>query len=81
MTDEHGNATIQLPDNLESLHTDFRYQLTVIGQFALAIVSEEIAGNQFKIKTGKPNVKVSWQVTGIHQDGIISGTKTVKAAF
>jgi len=42
--------------------------LTVIGQFAQAIVSEEIHNNRFTIKTDKPNVRVSWQVTGIRHD-------------
>jgi hypothetical protein len=46
----------------------FRYQLTVIGQFAQAIVAAEIANRSFIIKTSKPGVKVSWQVTGIRQD-------------
>ena len=68
VTDARGTATVQLPDWFESLNRDFRYQLTVIGQFAQAIVSSEIAGNQFTIRTDKPNVKVSWQVTGIRQD-------------
>jgi hypothetical protein len=40
----------------------------VVGQFAQAIVAGEVAGGQFSIKTDKPNVKVSWQVTGIRQD-------------
>ena len=31
-------------------------------------MSEKVKGNQFKIKTDKPNVEVSWQVTGIRQD-------------
>jgi hypothetical protein len=68
VTDARGTATVQLPDWFESLNRDFRYQLTVIGQFAQAIVSSEIASNQFTIRTDKPNVKVSWQVTGIRQD-------------
>ena len=42
--------------------------MTVIGTFAQAIVADEIKSNQFHIKTDKPNVKVSWQVTGIRQD-------------
>jgi hypothetical protein len=50
------------------LNIDYRYQLTVINQFAQAIISQEIANNQFSIKTDKPNVKVSWQVTGIRND-------------
>jgi hypothetical protein len=32
------------------------------------IVAEEIRDNRFEIKTDKPNVRVSWQVTGIRQD-------------
>jgi len=68
VTDGSGTATVSLPDWFESLNRDFRYQLKVIGQFAQAIVESEIAGNQFVIRTDKPNVKVSWQVTGIRQD-------------
>jgi hypothetical protein len=67
-TDASGNATVQLPSYFQALNTDFRYQLTVIGQFAQAIVSSEISNNTFSIKTDKPNVKVSWQVTGVRND-------------
>ena len=42
--------------------------MTVIGDFAQAIIAEEINDGMFKIMTDKPNVKVSWQVTGIRQD-------------
>jgi hypothetical protein len=67
-TDNQGHATVQLPEWFEVLNTDFRYQLTVIGQFAQAIVAREIEQNQFEIRTSAPNVKVSWQVTGVRQD-------------
>ncbi|MDZ7777932.1 MAG: hypothetical protein U5L09_21110 [Bacteroidales bacterium] len=67
-TDADGVAEVTLPDYFKSLNRDFRYQLTVIGTFAQAIVSEEIDGNHFTIKTDKPNVKVSWQVTGVRKD-------------
>jgi hypothetical protein len=67
-TDGAGQATVTLPDWFETLNRDFRYQLTVIGQFAQAIVASEISGNQFSIRTDKANVKVSWQVTGTRQD-------------
>jgi hypothetical protein len=67
-TDSQGHATVQLPEWFEVLNTDFRYQLTVIGQFAQAIVAREIEHNQFEIRTSAPNVKVSWQVTGVRQD-------------
>jgi hypothetical protein len=42
--------------------------LGVIGQFAQAMIAGEMANNRFAIQTDKPNVKVSWQVTGIRQD-------------
>jgi hypothetical protein len=67
-TDANGEAHIRLPHYFEALNQDFRYQLTVIGQFAQAIVSQEIANNSFTIKTDHPQVKVSWQVTGIRRD-------------
>ncbi|MCP9768894.1 hypothetical protein EGI22_13310 [Lacihabitans sp. LS3-19] len=68
VTDQNGNATIQLPSYFEALNENFRYQLTAIGQFAQAIVSEKIKGNIFKIKTDKPNVEISWMVTGTRKD-------------
>lgn len=67
-TDANGTATVQLPNYFMAENKDFRYQLTVMGTFAQAIVFEEVKDNQFVIKTDKPNVKVSWQVTGIRQD-------------
>ncbi len=67
-TDGRGEAIVIMPEYFVALNRDFRYQLTVIGQFAQAIVAEEMKNNQFKIRTDKPNVKVSWQVTGIRQD-------------
>jgi hypothetical protein len=68
-TDELGLATVTLPAWFEAENTDFRYQLTVIGgRFAEAIVSKEIANNQFTISTNASKVKVSWQVTAVRQD-------------
>jgi hypothetical protein len=67
-TDREGEATVQLPAWFEVLNTDFRYQLTVIGQFAQAIVAHKIENNQFVIKTNAPDVEVSWQITGVRQD-------------
>ncbi len=67
-TDANGDAVVTMPEWFSALNRDFRYQLTVIGQFAQAIVSEKLNGNRFSIKTDKPNVEVSWQVTGIRQD-------------
>jgi len=67
-TDAHGDAVVTMPDWFEALNRDFRYQLTVIGQFAQAIVAHKMNGNRFSIKTDKPNVEVSWQVTGVRHD-------------
>src|SRR5580704_14702667 len=67
-TDSQGYATVQLPEWFQVLNTDFRYQLTVIGQFAQAIVGRKIENNQFEIRTSAPNVEVSWQVAGVRQD-------------
>lgn len=68
ITGDSGTATVTMPAYFESLNIDFRYQLTVMGQFAQAIVAEKMAGNRFVIRTDKPNVEVSWQVTGVRQD-------------
>ena len=68
VTDASGYATVTMPNWFEALNQDFRYQLTVIGEFAQAIISQEIQNNQFSIRTDKPNIKVSWQVTGIRHD-------------
>jgi trimeric autotransporter adhesin len=67
-TDAQGNATVRLPSWFEALNSDFRYQLTVIGQFAQAIVSRKVQNNEFAIKTSMPNVEISWQVTGVRHD-------------
>jgi trimeric autotransporter adhesin len=67
-TDQNGKATVILPDYFEALNGDYRYQLTVIGQLAHAVVETEISDNRFGIKTDKPHVKVSWQVSGIRRD-------------
>ena len=67
-TGERGEAVVELPSYFDALNRDFRYQLRVIGQFAQAMVLEKINGNRFKIKTDKPRVEVSWQVTGIRKD-------------
>ena len=67
-TDQRGEAVVELPSYFDALNREFRYQLTVIGQFAQALVLEKIKDNQFKIKTDKSRVEVSWQVTGIRRD-------------
>ena len=68
VTDEDGYAIVELPGYFESLNSNFRYQLTVIGTFAQAIIAEKINAGRFSIRTDKPNVEVCWQVTGIRKD-------------
>ena len=77
ITDGNGDATVELPDYFEALNKDFRYQLTVVGVFAQAIVADKVKGNQFRIKTDKPNVEVSWQVTGIRKDKFAEAHRVV----
>jgi len=67
-TNANGEAVVSLPDYFESLNKDFRYQLTVIGSFAQAIIKDKISNNQFVVATSEPNVEVSWQVTGVRAD-------------
>ena len=67
-TDGSGTAVVTMPAWFEALNTDFRYQLTAIGQPAQVWIGSEIANGSFTIKTSKSGVKVSWQVTGVRQD-------------
>lgn len=76
-TDAQGEAAVQLPDWFEALNTDFRYQLTVIGQFSQAIVSSEVQNHEFAIRSSVPNVKVSWQITGVRHDAFAKANPLV----
>jgi hypothetical protein len=67
-TDANGKAIVELPEYVQLVNKDFRYNLTVIGTFAQAIIGKEVKNNQFVIKTDEPNVKVSWELTGVRND-------------
>jgi len=70
-TDADGLATVELPDWFEALNRDFRYQLTVIDEgdeWVMAKVARKMEANRFAIRTSRPGVEVSWQVTGIRRD-------------
>lgn len=73
ITGPDGFAVVKLPEYVEALNSDFRYNLTVIGQFAQAIVASELEGGSFTIQTDRPNVKVSWLVIGVRQDPYAMG--------
>ncbi len=68
VTGENGEVTVQLPGYFEALNADVRYQVTPIGQLALAAVIREVEQGRFVIKTDKPKVTVCWMVTGVRQD-------------
>ena len=70
-TDANGLAQVTLPAYFETLNKDFRYQLTVIGTFAQAIIKEEVRSNQFVVQTNQPGIKVSWQITGVRNDKVM----------
>jgi hypothetical protein len=67
--DAGGGATVQLPAYFEALNRDFDYQLTPVGApMPDLYIAQEVQGNSFKMAGGKPNGKVSWQVTGVRHD-------------
>jgi hypothetical protein len=68
VTDARGFATVEMPAWFEALNGDFRYQLTTVGVFSQAMIAQEITDGRFRIRTTKPHVKVSWQVTGVRHD-------------
>ena len=64
-----GEAVVSLPKWFEALNSDYRYQLTAIGEAAPNLhVAQEIANHQFSIAGGAPGMKVSWQVTAVRHD-------------
>jgi trimeric autotransporter adhesin len=67
-TDAHGYATVTLPEYFDAENTDPRYQLTVIGSFAEAVVWKQERHNQFEIRTNQGRIEVSWQVSAVRND-------------
>ena len=69
MTDEKGEAKIELPAYFDALNRNFRYQLTPIGTPAPDLyVKAELTENRFVIAGAAPRQRVSWQITGIRKD-------------
>jgi len=69
LLDANGEAVVQMPAWFEALNMEFRYQLTAIGAPGPNLyIAKEMANNQFQIAGGVPNMKVSWQITGIRHD-------------
>jgi hypothetical protein len=70
-TNAKGFAIVQLPKWFQALNEDFRYQLTPMGRRgwdARAGIWKKIENNRFTIRTDRPRIEVSWQVTGIRHD-------------
>jgi hypothetical protein len=70
-TDKRGFAVVGLPRYFSALNRALRYQLTLVGRAGFgeqAVVWEKMAGNRFTIRTTKPRLEVSWQITGIRKD-------------
>jgi len=67
-TDDDGFATVTLPEWFGAVNTDFRYQLTVVGQFAQAVIWRRIEENSFVIRTNLGRVEVSWMVAARRND-------------
>jgi hypothetical protein len=78
VTNANGKCIVELPSYFEALNKDFRYQLTCIGQPAMVWVEKKINNNHFVIKSDKPNVEISWQVTGIRQDPYANNHRVVQ---
>ena len=56
-TDRNGTATVELPGYFEALNIDYRYQLTVIGQFAQAIVGRRFTTTTLSSRLTNPTSK------------------------
>lgn len=73
-TDAQGFAWVSLPNYFAAINTNCKYQLTVLddsADFVFAKVTKEVANNRFQLRTSKPFVKVSWQVTADRDDARI----------
>jgi hypothetical protein len=67
--DSNGEAPVELAPAFETLHREFRYQLTAIGAPGPSLdIAEEVRNGRFKIAGGRPGAKVSWRLTGVGQN-------------
>lgn len=70
--DQNGEATVKLPEWVQTINKDFRYTLTSIGAPGPNLyIAEEVADNHFKIAGGMPGAKISWQITGVRNDAVV----------
>lgn len=69
IADAAGEAVVTLPEWLEALNEQFRYQLTPLNGPAPELhIRSEINDNQFTIAGAKAGMKVCWSITGVRRD-------------
>lgn len=68
VTDDDGQASIELPDYFEALNRDHRVQLTPVGALARVAVSSPLKDHRIAIIADEPGLEIAWQVTGVRQD-------------
>jgi hypothetical protein len=67
-TDQEGAATVELPGYVAALNREFSYHLTVVGDFARAVVSAPLHDGRLSLRTDQPGVTVCWLVLGVRAD-------------
>jgi hypothetical protein len=67
-TDQEGAATVELPGYVTALNREFSYHLTVVGDFARAVVSAPLHNGRLSLRTDQPGVTVCWLVLGVRAD-------------
>ena len=67
-TDQEGAATVELPGYVAVLNREFSYHLTVVGDFARAVVSAPLRDGRLSLRTDQPGVTVCWLVLGVRAD-------------
>ena len=67
--DADGLAWVELPEWFELINTDFRYQLTALGEPGPGLhVAREIQRNRFLVAGGAASGEVSWEVRARRND-------------
>ena len=68
-TDAAGHAVVVMPPFVRAHRAGFEYELTPIGIWCDAVVTEELIDDCFAIATDQPHVKVAWRVTALRGEG------------
>jgi hypothetical protein len=76
--DSNGEAPVELAPAFETLHREFRYQLTAIGAPGSSLYIAEVQNGRFKIAGGRPGAKASWKLTAVGQNSPGSTQKPLR---